>query len=129
MIPCKPRLALMKPKLANANAFDHAISPRFVPIEPWLDCQMVRAAAMVRSAWIKVPRRSHARVFAPMRSPMRPMKAPARKVRTEQRASLSGRWKVWSEPRSKRRARAMASYTEKRTDIRQTKYHLPDGEV
>ena len=93
MIPCNPMLALMKPTATNVSAFDHAGSPRTSATLPCPLFHAVRAAAMVKRAWIIVPRKSQRRVLAPMRSPMRPRKAPKTKVRTEVRACLSGRWK------------------------------------
>ncbi len=39
------------------------------------------AAAMVKSVWMSVPRKSHSLVLFPILSPIRPREAPARKVR------------------------------------------------
>ena len=83
MIPCNPILALMKPTATNVSAFDHAGSPRTSATLPCPLFHAVSAAAMVKSAWMKVPRKSHARVFAPILSPTRPMAEPAMKVRTD----------------------------------------------
>ena len=64
---------------------------------------------------MNVPRKSHARVFAPNLSPMRPMNAPAMKVSRDVSACLSAMWKEVSRcpggPEN-RRARARASWTE-----------------
>ncbi len=112
MIPCKPMLMLISPKHAYVLALVHAGVER---IEATLPCPLFQreiAAAMVKSAWISVPRNNHRRVFAPIRLPMRPINAPKRKVVREVRACLSGMWKEVSrcpgEP-WKRRASARAS--------------------
>ena len=89
IIPCKPTVALANPKATKLSAFVHAGSPLNPAIEPCPPFQTVRAAAMVNNAWIIVPRNSHARVFEPILSPMRPREAPPRKVRSETSACLS----------------------------------------
>jgi hypothetical protein len=92
MIPCKPMLVLISPKQAYVLALDHAGTSR---VEATLPCPLFQseiAPAIVKSAWINVPRDSHKRVFAPMRSPIRPMKAPKIKVVRDVRACLSARW-------------------------------------
>ena len=115
MIPCRPRLALINAIATNVSAFDHAGSPRISATEPCPLLNAVTAAAMVKSAWMNVPMKSQARVFAPMRSPMRPRDAPAMKVSTDVSACWSARWKEvsrWPGGPEKRRARARASWTE-----------------
>ena len=70
---------------------------------------------MVNSAWMNVPRKSHARDLGPMWSPMRPRDAPAMKVSTEHSACWSAMWKEvsrWPGGPEKSRARARASWTE-----------------
>jgi hypothetical protein len=105
-------LALIRPKHAYVPALVHAGSER---IEARLPCPLFQseiAAAIVKSAWMNVPRNNHRRVFVPIRSPMRPINAPKRKVVREVRACLSAMWKEVSrcpgEP-WKRRASARAS--------------------
>ena len=96
MMPWRPMLTLMNPIAANVSAFVHTGSARESVTLGWPLFHAHRAAAMVNSAWRNVPMKSHARVLAPMRSPMRPMNAPATKVVIEVRACLSARWKVVS---------------------------------
>jgi hypothetical protein len=112
MIPCKPILALISPKHAYVAALVHAGTARVDATLPSPLFQSEIAAAIVKSACMTVPRNNHRRVFAPIRSPMRPINAPKRKVVREVRACLSAMWKEVSwcpgEP-WKRRASARAS--------------------
>ena len=113
MIPCKPMLAPISPKHAYAVALAHAGVPRpdATLLSPLF--QSAIAAAMVKSAWMNVPRNSHKRVFAPIRSPMRPMKIPKINVVKDVRACLSARRNDvsrWPGGPSKRRASASESY-------------------
>jgi len=112
MIPCKPMLALIRLKHAYVPALLHAGSER---AEARLPCPLFQreiAAAIVKTAWMSVPRNNHRRVFAPILSPMRPISAPKRKAVREVNACLFAMWKVGSrcpgEP-WKRRASPMAS--------------------
>jgi hypothetical protein len=105
-------LTLIKAKHAYVRALVHAGSER---TEARLPCPLFQseiAAAIVKSAWMNVPRNNHRRVFVPIRSPMRPINAPKRKVVREVRACLSAMWKEVSrfpgEP-WKRRASERAS--------------------
>lgn len=112
MMPCRPMLALMKPMVAKVSAFVHTGSARESVTDGCPLFHTHSAAAMVKSVWMNVPRKSHARVFEPMRSPMRPRKAPPRNVVMEVRACLSARWKEksrWPTGPWKRRARASDS--------------------
>lgn len=111
MMPCSPTLALMKPTVTKESALVHAGSKRSVATLIWPLFQIATAAAIVKSAWMKVPSMSHARERGPMRSPSRPMNAPALKVRSEQSACWSAMWNVWSAGLEKRRAIASASWT------------------
>jgi hypothetical protein len=84
-------LALISPKQAYVSALDHAGTAR---VEATLPCPLFQSAieaAIVRSAWIIVPRNNHRRVFGPMRSPILPTKAPKIKVIRDVRACLSAR--------------------------------------
>jgi len=112
MIPCKPMLALIRPKHAYVPALVHAGSERNEATLPCPLFQSEIAAAIVKIAWMNVPMNNHRRVFAPTRSPMRPINAPKRKVVREVRACLSAMWNELSrcpgEP-WKRRASARAS--------------------
>lgn len=110
MIPCRPIDALANPSATKARAFVHAGSPRLSATPPWPLCQTARAAAMVKSVWSRVPRKSHRRVLAPILSPIRPRKEPPRKERREVRACRSGMRKeksVW--PGLNKRAMARAN--------------------
>jgi hypothetical protein len=93
MMPCKPMLMLISPKHAYVAALVHAGTARVEETLPSPLFQRDIAAAIVKSAWMTVPRNNHRRVFTPIRSPMRPIKAPKRKVVTEVRACLSAMWK------------------------------------
>lgn len=112
IIPCNPILALMNPMQTNVSVLDHAGSDRASAVDGWPLFHTQSAAAIVKRAWMNVPRNSQARVLAPIRSPMRPRKAPKMKVMTDVRACLSARWKEVSRSPGgpwKRRARANAS--------------------
>ena len=93
MMPCRPILALINPTQTNESTFDHAGFERASATLPWPDFHMAMAAAMVKSVWMNVPRDIQRRVLHPSLSPRRPMKAPAMKQRTEQKAWRSARWK------------------------------------
>lgn len=93
MMPCKPMLALISPKHAYVLALDHDGTSRVEATLPSPLFQSEIAAAIVKSAWIIVPRNNQRRVLAPIRSPMRPIKAPKRKVVRAVRACLSAIWK------------------------------------
>lgn len=135
MMPCTPRLALMNPIATKLSVFVHAGSPlssaMLPPIPPLIPrpnmptppCPLFHdasAAAIVKSAWMNVPRTSHLRVWLPILSPRRPMKAPRLKVMREVRACWSALWKEASRREgppgvaegvnSKRRAMARASW-------------------
>jgi hypothetical protein len=133
MIPWRPRLAEMKPRAVYAPAFDHTMSPRLSLMLASPDRQIASAAPIVKSAWMIVPRKSHPRVFAPMRSPIRPRNAPPRNVNTEVSARRSGMWKEPSRPSGwfwNVRARAMAScwavsYTQRRKELVTTTVPAP----
>lgn len=112
MIPCNPILALANPRQIKAGTLVQAGSSRESATLGSCDLNMATAAAMVKSAWINVPKMSHARVLAPILSPMRPRKAPPIKVRIDVSACLSAMWKLWSVwPGWKSRAKARASCT------------------
>ena len=55
----------------------------FVEKLDWLPCQRRIAAIIVNNAWSMVPRNSQARDREPIRSPIRPIKAPRRNARME----------------------------------------------
>ena len=65
MMPCRPRLALIKPSAANVSAFVHAGLPRISATLPWPLFHAQSAAAMVKSVWTNVLSTSHARVVSP----------------------------------------------------------------
>jgi hypothetical protein len=107
----------MSPRHANALAVVHAGAPRLSANAPWCASSTETAAAIVRSAWMRVPVTSHARVFAPMRSPMRPRNAPKMKESTDVSACWSAMWKDvsrWPAGPWKSRASAMASWADRR---------------
>ena len=87
-------------------------------IDPCPLFHIVIAAAMVKRVWIIVPKKSHARVFEPILSPIRPRDAPPRKVKRETRACLSAisNWKFVF-PGENNRAIAKANY-ENRSEFR-----------
>ena len=86
MIPCSPILALRNPTQTNVSALVHTGFARPSAMLGWPDIHMARAAAMVKSVWMNVPRDIHRRVLQPSLSPRRPTNAPRKKERTEQRA-------------------------------------------
>jgi hypothetical protein len=85
-IPCKPKLALMKPMPTNVRVFDHAGTALSDARLGWPDFQKAIDAAMVKRVEMKEPVMSQMRFVGPILSPMRPMKEPAMKVRREHRA-------------------------------------------
>ena len=86
MIPCRPILALRNPTQTNVSVLVHTGFTRPSAMLGWPDIHMARAAAMVKSVWMNVPRDIHRRVLQPSLSPRRPANAPRMKERTEQSA-------------------------------------------
>lgn len=86
MMPCKPTAALMKPIATKVSVSVQAGSPRDSATLGWFPFHAAMEAAIVKSVWMNVPRKSHSLVLFPILSPRRPMEEPARKVRRDVRA-------------------------------------------
>ena len=114
MIDCKPRLALIKPNATKPAVLSQATgeSAQLSVSSTFPACNDATVAAKVRMACSIVPLQSQTRLRLPMRSPIRPIAEPRRKVSKDVIACLS----VASNARScvagpvKRLASASANY-------------------